>query len=125
MVKAEGAVFVAGSVLPDRTMLTARICRLQQGFTGERREHPAIAPTISAMAGAIANRHRSRCITVEKRLCGGACHTPRSLTMQEKALSSSDGKAYLSGGCDQGNVSPTYAPAWVRRRTEPRRWPVR
>jgi hypothetical protein len=53
-----------------------------------------------------------RCITVEQRLCGGACHTPRSLTMQEKALSSSDGKADLSGGCDQGNVSPPYAPAW-------------
>jgi hypothetical protein len=32
--------------------------------------------------------------------------------MQEKALSSSDGKTYLSGGCDQGKVSPTHAPAW-------------
>jgi mono/diheme cytochrome c family protein len=28
----------------------------------------------------------------------GACHTPRSFTMQEKALSSGDGKFYLSGG---------------------------
>ena len=28
----------------------------------------------------------------------GACHTPRSFTLQEKALSSSDGTVYLSGG---------------------------
>jgi alcohol dehydrogenase (quinone), cytochrome c subunit len=28
----------------------------------------------------------------------GACHTPRSFTMQEKALSGSDGEVYLSGG---------------------------
>jgi mono/diheme cytochrome c family protein len=28
----------------------------------------------------------------------GACHTPRNFSMQEKALSSSDGKLYLSGG---------------------------
>jgi mono/diheme cytochrome c family protein len=28
----------------------------------------------------------------------GACHTPRSFTMQEKALSSSEGKVYLAGG---------------------------
>lgn len=27
----------------------------------------------------------------------GACHTPRALTMQEKALSAADGKAFLSG----------------------------
>lgn len=28
----------------------------------------------------------------------GACHTPRALTMQEKALSDSEGEQYLSGG---------------------------
>ncbi|WP_168787429.1 cytochrome c [Paraburkholderia aromaticivorans] len=28
----------------------------------------------------------------------GACHTPRSLTMQEKALSAQDGPAFLAGG---------------------------
>jgi mono/diheme cytochrome c family protein len=28
----------------------------------------------------------------------GACHTPRSFTLQEKALCSSDGTVYLSGG---------------------------
>jgi alcohol dehydrogenase (quinone), cytochrome c subunit len=28
----------------------------------------------------------------------GACHIPRSFTIQEKALSGSDGEVYLSGG---------------------------
>ncbi|MDI7059537.1 cytochrome c, partial [Pseudomonas aeruginosa] len=33
----------------------------------------------------------------------GACHTPRGLGMQEKALAASDGAAYLSGSAPLEN----------------------
>jgi len=36
----------------------------------------------------------------------GACHTPRALTMQEKALSSDQGSAYLSGGAAVDGWTP-------------------
>jgi hypothetical protein len=74
-----------------------RVRCLQQRIAGERRGTPAHSPCRRCGGSRCSDRHRSgpvrRCITVEQRLCGGACHTPRSLTMQEKALSSSDGKA--------------------------------
>ncbi|KZC15519.1 alcohol dehydrogenase [Rhodanobacter sp. FW510-R12] len=37
----------------------------------------------------------------------GACHTPRALTLQEKALSDHDGKIYLSGGSSDQWVVPS------------------
>src|ERR1700694_2629301 len=56
MVKAEGAVFVAGSVFPDRTMLMADVGSVvcSRGIAGERREHPPIAPAVGAMAAGAA-----------------------------------------------------------------------
>src|ERR1700686_1551110 len=58
-----------------------RICRLQQGIAGERREHPPIAPAVAATERLLLHGKTAR------RVAG-------------------DGKAYLSGGCEQGNVSP-------------------
>ncbi|MEY2116060.1 MULTISPECIES: c-type cytochrome [Rhodanobacter] len=37
----------------------------------------------------------------------GACHTPRSFTLQEKALSASDGTTYLSGGESDHWIAPS------------------
>ncbi len=37
----------------------------------------------------------------------GACHTPRAFTLQEKALSMSDGSSYLSGGESDNWVAPS------------------
>lgn len=37
----------------------------------------------------------------------GACHTPRSITLAEKALSARDGSSYLSGGVSDNWVAPS------------------
>jgi mono/diheme cytochrome c family protein len=37
----------------------------------------------------------------------GACHTPRAITLQEKALSDRDGSLYLSGGVNDNWVAPS------------------
>lgn len=43
----------------------------------------------------------------------GSCHTPRAITMQEKALTSSDGAIYLSGGgAIDGWIAPSLRNEW-------------
>ncbi len=37
----------------------------------------------------------------------GSCHTPRALTLQEKALSDADGSLYLSGGSADNWIAPS------------------
>ncbi|TAM93817.1 MAG: cytochrome c [Rhodanobacteraceae bacterium] len=37
----------------------------------------------------------------------GACHTPRAITLQEKALADRDGSLYLSGGINDNWVAPS------------------
>src|SRR3979490_1273883 len=56
MVKADGAVFVAGSVLPDKTILMADVASAvcSSGLRASGGEHPPIAPAVGAVAAGAA-----------------------------------------------------------------------
>lgn len=65
---------------------------------------PAVQPATTPAADAIMARGA---YLVEGLGHCGACHTPRALTLQEKALSDHDGTVYLSGGESDNWIVPS------------------